>query len=48
MPQLIPFFFINQVMFSFTILVIMIYIFSTYILPGLILLFSTRLFISKL
>jgi F-type H+-transporting ATPase subunit 8 len=33
MPQLIPFFFFNQIIFSFIILFTIIYIFSKYILP---------------
>jgi F-type H+-transporting ATPase subunit 8 len=48
MPQLIPFYFMNQVAFAFTVLVILIYVFSKYILPRFVRLFSTRLFISKL
>ena len=48
MPQLVPFFFINQVIFAFILLVLMIYILSKYILPNRLQLFITRLFISKL
>lgn len=48
MPQLVPFYFINQVTFAFILLVIMIYVFSKYILPRFVRLFTTRLFISKL
>jgi len=48
MPQLVPFYFINQVTFAFLILVVLIYTFSKYILPRFVRLFSTRLFISKL
>jgi len=48
MPQLVPFYFINQVIFAFTLLVIMIYIFSKYILPRFVRLFISRIFISKL
>nr|YP_009517233.1 ATP synthase subunit 8 [Myochromella boudieri]AYE93157.1 ATP synthase subunit 8 [Myochromella boudieri] len=33
MPQLIPFFFFNQLLFSFIILFSIIFIFSKYILP---------------
>jgi F-type H+-transporting ATPase subunit 8 len=33
MPQLIPFFFFNQIVFAFIILFSIIYIFSKYILP---------------
>jgi len=48
MPQLVPFYFINQVTFAFVILVVMIYILSKYILPRFVRLFLSRLFISKL
>ena len=48
MPQFVPFFFLNQVTFAFIILILMIYVFSKYILPNKVLLFTTRLFISKL
>jgi len=33
MPQLIPFYFINQLSFSFLTLLALIYVFSKYILP---------------
>ena len=33
MPQLIPFYFINQLSFSFLTLLVLIYVFSKYILP---------------
>jgi len=48
MPQLVPFYFINQVTFSFILLILMIYMFSKYILPRFVRLFLTRTFISKL
>ena len=48
MPQLTPFYFINQVTFAFILLVVMIYIFSKYILPRFVRLFLSRMFISKL
>ena len=48
MPQLVPFYFINQVTFAFILIVIMIYTFSKYILPRFVRLFTSRLFISKL
>ena len=48
MPQLVPFYFINQVTFAFILLVAMIYILSKYILPRFVRLFLSRLFISKL
>lgn len=45
MPQLIPFFFFNQVVFNFALLTLIIYIFSKYILPKFVRLFKTRLHI---
>ena len=48
MQQLVPFYFINQVTFAFVLLIIMIYVFSKYILPRFVRLFISRMFISKL
>jgi len=48
MPQLVPFYFINEITFAFILLVVMIYIFSKYILPRFVRLFISRMFISKL
>jgi F-type H+-transporting ATPase subunit 8 len=48
MPQLVPFYFINQVTFAFAIIAILIFVFSKYILPRFVRLFTTRVFISKL
>ena len=48
MPQLVPFYFINQVTFAFILLVVMIYVFSKYVLPRFVRLFTSRIFISKL
>jgi len=48
MPQLVPFFFVNQVIFAFVLLIIMIYVFSKYILPKFVKLFITRIYLSKL
>lgn len=33
MPQLIPFFFFNQILFSFVVFAILVYVLSKYILP---------------
>ena len=46
MPQLIPFFFVNQVVFNFLLLIIIIYLFTKYLLPRTVSLFKTRLDIS--
>jgi len=48
MPQLVPFYFVNEVTFTFLTLIVLIYLFSKYILPKVVRLFSTRIFISKL
>ena len=48
MPQLVPFYFINQVTFAFVLLPVMIFVLSKYILPRFVILFLSRLFISKL
>ena len=48
MPQLVPFYFINQVTFAFILLIIMIYVFSKYFLSRFVRLFLSRVFITKL
>ncbi|KAH7082424.1 fungal ATP synthase protein 8-domain-containing protein [Paraphoma chrysanthemicola] len=48
MPQLIPFFFVNETTVAFILLPSLIYVFSKYILPQRVRLFAARLFISKL
>ena len=48
MPQLIPFYFVNEVVFAFTLLPLLTYVFSKYILPQRLRLFAARLFTSKL
>ncbi|KAF2125648.1 hypothetical protein P153DRAFT_90845 [Dothidotthia symphoricarpi CBS 119687] len=48
MPQLIPFFFVNETTVAFVLLPSLIYIMSKYILPQRVRLFAARLFISKL
>ena len=48
MPQLVPFYFVNEVTFAFTILPLLIYVFSKYILPKNLRLYAARLFTSKL
>lgn len=48
MPQLTPFYFVNEVTFALVIIIVTIYMLSKYILPRLFRLFSTRTFISKL
>jgi F-type H+-transporting ATPase subunit 8 len=48
MPQLIPFYFVNEVTFAFVLLPTLIYVFSKYILPQRVRVMCARLFISKL
>lgn len=48
MPQLVPFYFINEVTFTFAIIAITVYLLSKYILPRFVRLFLSRTFISKL
>jgi len=48
MPQLIPFFFVNQVTYNFLLLIVIIYFFSKYILPRFVRLFKTRIFLKTL
>ena len=48
MPQLIPFYFINQLSFTFLILLTLIYLFSKYILPFFATQQVIRMYITKL
>ena len=48
MPQLIPFYFINQLSFSFLTLLVLIYVFSKYILPLFTFQQVVRMYIIKL
>jgi F-type H+-transporting ATPase subunit 8 len=48
MPQLIPFYFLNQLSFSFLTLLALIYIFSNYILPLFTFQQVIRMYITKL
>nr|YP_009690407.1 ATP synthase F0 subunit 8 [Coniferiporia sulphurascens]QEG57187.1 ATP synthase F0 subunit 8 [Coniferiporia sulphurascens] len=48
MPQLIPFFFINQLSFSFLTLLALIYVFSKFILPLFTFQQVVRMYITKL
>lgn len=47
MPQFTPFYFINQVVFGLVTLTLLIYIFSKYILPKIVKLNLTRMYIKK-
>ena len=48
MPQLLPFYFVNQLSFAFLVLITMVYVFGTYILPAFAELFVKRMYITKL
>lgn len=48
MPQLVPFYFLNQVTFAFVLLVIIVFVLFKYILPRFVRLFIARIFISKI
>ena len=48
MPQLVPFYFVNEVIFTFIIIAITTYILSKNILPRFIRLFISRTSITKL
>jgi len=48
MPQLIPFFYLNQLSFSFLTLLVLIYVFSKYILPLFTFQQVIRMYITKL
>lgn len=48
MPQLIPFFFLNQLSYSFLTLLFLIFVFSKYVLPLFTLQQVTRMYITKL
>nr|AUN28125.1 ATP synthase F0 subunit 8 [Malassezia obtusa] len=48
MPQLIPFYFINQLSFTLFALFVLIYVFSRYILPAFLEVNLSRLYITKI
>jgi F-type H+-transporting ATPase subunit 8 len=48
MPQLVPFYFLNQIIYGYTVLLILIYVSSKYILPRILNIFLSRIFITKL
>jgi len=48
MPQLVPFYFVNQVIFNFLLIAFIIYIFSKYILPRFVRLYTSRVLVKKL
>ena len=48
MPQLIPFYFVNQLSFSFLTILVLVYVFSKYILPLFTFQQVIRMYITKL
>lgn len=48
MPQLIPYFFVNQLSFTLLVLLSLIFVFSKYILPYFVYLSLTRFYITTL
>lgn len=48
MPQLVPFYFVNQVIFNFLLLALIIYLFSKFILPRFVRLYTSRVLLKKL
>ena len=48
MPQLLPYYFLNQLSFTIFILIALIFVFSKYILPNFVFLFVSRSYITKL
>lgn len=48
MPQLVPFFFVNEVMFTMGTLGIMIYTFSKFVLPRIVRMRAARQYLTKL
>lgn len=48
MPQLVPFYYMNEIIFAFAIIVVILYVLSKYILPRIVRLFLSRMFINKI
>lgn len=48
MPQLVPFYFLNQLVYGFGLITILLVLFAQYFLPNILRLYVSRLFISKL
>lgn len=48
MPQLTPFYYMNEIVFAFAAIVLVLYILSKYILPRIVRLFLSRMFINKI
>jgi len=48
MPQLVPFYYMNEIIFLFGLIVIILYVLSKFILPRIVRLFVSRVFINKI
>jgi F-type H+-transporting ATPase subunit 8 len=48
MPQLTPFYYMNEIVFAFSVIVLVLYVLSKYILPRIVRLFLSRMFINKI
>jgi len=48
MPQLLPYYFVNQITFTLAALFTIIYVMSVYVLPYFVQLYVTRVYITKL
>jgi len=48
MPQLVPFYYMNEIVFAFAIIVFILYVLSKYILPRIVRLFLSLMFINKI
>lgn len=48
MPQLVPFYFVNQLIYGFGLVTILLIVFSHYVLPRLVFIYLSRIFITKL
>lgn len=48
MPQLVPFYFVNQLTYGFALIVILLVLFAQFFLPKIVKLYISRFFITKL
>lgn len=48
MPQLTPFYYMNEIVFAFTVIDLVLYLLSKYILPRIVRLFLSRIFINEI
>ena len=48
MPQLVPFYFVNQLVWGYGVLLIILFMVSKIVLPRLLVIYLSRIFISKL